>query len=326
MPTVSTCSGVTRAHRRTVLVAVVGLYLPRDRLQLRLRLIARRARTQAADHAQVVVVPPVARRGLDVDRRPDLDARHERIVEGVGKHRHHLLAHTVDRQRLSNRIRARAEILPPDSLGDDDHVGSGALVVASERPAGQRLHAEDAEIVGPDRHDGDALGLRAIGQVRAFTVVGVDRREIERRAPVPERAESRPGHVAVGLARHVIDADEAVRVVIGQRPEHDRVQHAEHCRVRSQPERERQDDDRGELPRRPQRSYRVGDVSCPAPHVAPFGATLDSRQSTVVSQQSVLSPSRQSESPERTCDVAPYDGLPDGSDCMPSSFRESSSC
>ena len=142
----------------------------------------------------------VARRGLDVDRRPDLDARHERIVERVGEHRHDLLAHAVDRQRLSDRIRARAEILAPDPLADDDQVGAGALVVASERLAGERLHAEHAEIVGPDQHDRDALGLRAIGQVRAFAVVGVDRRQVERRAAVPERAERRPGHVAVGLA------------------------------------------------------------------------------------------------------------------------------
>ena len=101
---------------------------------------------------------------------------------------------------------------------------------------------------------------------RAFGVVGVNRREVERRAPVPERAERRTGHVVVGLARHVIDADEAVRIVIGERPEHDRMQHAEHRRVRPQPERERQDDDCGELLRRPQQSHRVGQVSCPALH------------------------------------------------------------
>ena len=247
-------------------LAVVGLDLERDCFQLRLRLLERGPRPQTADDAQVVVVPLRPVRTLEVERRPDLDAGHERVLEGIGHHRDDLLTDAVDRQRLSDRVGTRAEILAPDPLADDDDAGIGALGVSVERLPGQHPHADHAEVVGSDRQDADALGLGAIGEVRALAVVGVDRRQIERRAVVPERAERRLGHVVVGLARDVIHADEPVRIVIRQRPEHDGVQHAEDRRVRPQSQGESEDDDRGELLRGGEGPHRINDVSFPAFH------------------------------------------------------------
>ena len=83
-----------------------------------------------------MVVPLGAIPALEVERRPDLDAGHQRILEGVGQHRDHALTRAVDGQRLTDRIRARAEILAPDALADDDRIRSLALVVVSKRLTG----------------------------------------------------------------------------------------------------------------------------------------------------------------------------------------------
>ncbi len=253
-PTVSTCSGVTRAHRLDLarIRAVVRFNLARDRPELRLRLLERCPWPQPTDNAQKVIEPlRAASWALNIDRHPQLDARHERIVEGIGEHGDDLLSYAVDRQHLADRIGPGAEILAPYPFADDDEVGAGPLVRASERLSREWPHAEHAKVVGPDQHHRDAFGLGPVGQVRAFAVVGVDRCQIERRALVPEGAERWRGHVAVGIAVDVIHADEPIRLVIRQRGEHDRIEHAEDGRVRAQSEGERHDHDRGELLRGP---------------------------------------------------------------------------
>ena len=86
-----------------------------------------------------------------------------------------------------------AEILAPNPLGHDRDVGVGALLVAGERLAGHGPHAEHAEIVRSDPQNGDALGLRPIGQIRAFAAVGIDGREVERGAPSLYARNAGPG-------------------------------------------------------------------------------------------------------------------------------------
>ena len=213
-----------------------------------------------------MVVPAVACRRLQIDRRPDFDVGDERIREVVGQHRHDPLPHAVERQRLADRIRPSAEILAPQALADHDDTGIGALVDPIEGLTDDRLDAEHAKVVGADPQRRDALRFHAIGEVRSLGGVGVDRREIDRRALVAEGEHRRTRQVVVFAAVELVQTDEPIGGWIGKWCEHHRVQHAEHGGVGAEPERERQDDGGGELRRRAERSHRIGEVLSQAVH------------------------------------------------------------
>jgi len=213
-----------------------------------------------------VVVPPRAIPALEIERRPDLDPGDERILEGVGQHRNDALPSAIDGQCLTDGIRTGAEILAPDALADDDSVRSLALIFVSKRLTKDRPHANRPEIIGANSQHGHTFRLCTIGEVCALAVVGVDGRQIEPRAAVAKRQERRQRHVIVGIAGDVIHADEPFGLGIRERPQHDRVQHAEHRHIRPQPERKRGNDDGRESPGGPERPHGVGEVSSEALH------------------------------------------------------------
>ena len=85
-----------------------------DRVEFGLRLFERHPGAEPSDRAEIMIAPAVARRGVQIEYGPDLDVGHQRIFERVRHDRDDLLANPVERQRLADRVRPRAEVLAPD--------------------------------------------------------------------------------------------------------------------------------------------------------------------------------------------------------------------
>jgi hypothetical protein len=222
------------------------LHVGGQRRELRLRLIEGEAVFQASHDAQVVVVESVWPARLQIERRPHVDVRLERIVEVVREHGQDAMRNAVERQQLSGRVGSRVEVLAPDPFAYYRHVGIGPLVGAIERLTKGGADAQDAKVVGADQQGPDALRLGPIREVGADDAVRIRHRDIECLAVVPVIDRRQTREVAVIVAAAVIDADEPFRIVVGKRLEDHSVQDAEHRGVGASAEREGDDHDGGE--------------------------------------------------------------------------------
>ena len=245
---------------------VVPLHRRGDRRELRLCLCDRGTRLQPRDRAEIVVLPRVVLAGLQIDRRPDIDAGLQRIVEALRQDAGDPVRDAVQRQQPARRVGGAAEVLPPDPFADHRDARVGALVGALEHAAENGPRAEDPEVVRADWQHAHPFGLRTIGEIDACRAVGVDGGEIQRPALIAEPGHGWTRQVAVLAAGEVIHADQPIGLVVGQRPQHDGVQDAEDGGIRPDAERERRNHDRREFLRRRQRSGRVLQVTNPAVH------------------------------------------------------------
>ena len=260
-----------------------------DGFHLRVGLLDRHARLQAADHAPDHVV---AVRGLVVDphggphvgHAEDVDARWKQNLESGREH--------------ADDVRPAAASAEIDGAPDDRRVAAVTTLpqfVADDR---DRRQARRRRLSGRLRRTGRRLGLRhgiVLGKVSADRDAGAKQPEhVRRRARDPNllglrgvaadrhaigRGDARQvgergrvlAHVAIvgrreGPVAHVPraqlapDQHEPLGVDVRQRPQQDRVHHAENRRARADAERDRRDSDRREAGILPQHSGGVAEI------------------------------------------------------------------
>ncbi len=176
-----------------------------------------------------------------------------------------VMGHAVDFDLFADDGLLTAEAAAPESVRDHrDGVGARSpVLVGQERPSRGRADAEKREV--GRRHDlGDEpLRLRDAGEVEVEAGVsghGLERTrmlaqtlELRRR---PREGLGRPALLLVG-DRH---GHERVRLPVGERAQHRRVEDREDRRDRADPEPERQDRDGGEARVAEQPAKRVAGV------------------------------------------------------------------
>jgi hypothetical protein len=132
--------------------------------------------------------------------------------------------------------------------------GLRSFLLGAEVPADQRAHAEHLEEVPGDLGHAEHLGALAQARRQRSFVEGSDSGENVR--ALAELEQSGPG-VAEGASLVVeldlVHADQALRGPEGQGPDQRRVEHRVDGGVEPDPQREGEDDDRGEARPREQR-------------------------------------------------------------------------
>ena len=146
-------------------------------------------------------------------------------------------------------------------MAQDQHRGSARRVVAShEGAAVQRLHAQHVEVVRRHHASREPFGFLAPEQVEEH-VVEFDDAVQRARLPVVIHLLRREADVVgdrVSLA--VVQDDELVAVLVGQRPQQHAVDDAEDRRVGADAERHRHDDDESEARIAAEAAQAVADV------------------------------------------------------------------
>ena len=219
-------------------------------------------------HRPEVVAAPVLEIARGPHGDPQVDGDRHLSGNGVGKpegRRHHAddrVARPVDADGAADHLRVGAEAPPPERVAEDRDRGPAAEVLAGqERAAEQRPHPEHREetVGGLEAEH----GLRALGAHEGHepVTVGGDLREDARsRAPVAEVGKRNPVRFSAGAEARFVELHEAVGLLVGQRPQHDRVDQAEDGGGRADAQGQRGHDRRGEPrpPRQqPQREARV---------------------------------------------------------------------
>ena len=251
----------------------VGLWkVPRlplgECLELGARRREARARLQAGEDLEVVHVPlgeQVARhverrRGHD-ERREHPDARVLGIVEGSRHDAEDRVRHAVDLDPAADDRRVACQLALPDALADDDQRLCGAAVGRGrERPAHERRHREDVEVVGRDARGRHALRLasRHRDRRRIAPVTGHRRQRLALPIDVEEVGRREAAvRIRAAAARQ---PDDRPAVGVGQRPQQNAVDDAEDGRVGADAEREGQDRDDRKCRRAEQRANGVTKV------------------------------------------------------------------
>ena len=179
-------------------VRILGFELARDVDQLALRLLARDAGREVAEHLPVPRVAALLIEVLDgSERQPDIGV--ERELEAVGHDADDRRRHVVDAHGAADHRRVAAVAIHKDAVTDQRHRRcAGAIVFRRETAAEHRLLAHDPECGRVDISA--AVALRRLAFVAEVgDVAGINREHVEgsrRIAPVAE-IEIRHAHVAV---------------------------------------------------------------------------------------------------------------------------------
>ncbi len=194
----------------------------------------------AADDVPVVRRPRGVRRAQPRSVDPDVGAARE--VEGGRHDPDDGVALAVEAQAAE--LDSLAEGTPPEGVGDDRRSRSaGRALLGQERAPGLRLELKHAEEVARDHHDAGAGRLLPTGD--GHRVGGILGERVEGAAARAHIDDVRLGDPH-GPARRadLAQLDDAVRVRIGERAEHDSIDDGPHSRTHADAEGER--DDRGE--------------------------------------------------------------------------------
>ena len=234
-----------------------------DHRDLGLRRIDGFAPRQASDHRQVSRGACLRLLGCQGEGRPDVGA--ERKVESGRGHADHFMRHGVDQDRPPEDAVVAAKSPLPETMADDHTaVTPRGLFGRGERATERRLHPERVEEIGGDTKAGDALGFLAGREVHLPPVERSQLIEdIGLFLPVGEVGWRHRLLLVEGELRPSLrNEHEPVDVGDRERPEDQRVDHLEDRRVGAEPERQRQDDERGEpgpLQQQADGVVRVGD-------------------------------------------------------------------
>ena len=232
---------------RGLVGALPWILLPQalgDRLHLGLGLLLRHARLQSGDHAKEMTAAAGVGR-IDRDRRPELHLP-RREIETWRHHSDDRRRSAVQRDRLAEDVRVGGEPALPHAVAQHDHVVLARRVFFGPEASSQRrADLQQLEHIPGHRRVREPLGPAGVGERRAAARVGRDPLEHGvLLAPVQERR-GRDREAAV-LRHDLVDAHQRFRIGIRQRPEEHAVDDAEHRAGGADPERQRQDRDRGE--------------------------------------------------------------------------------
>ena len=161
--------------RELVAGGEVALERRRHGVHVGLRAVDRLRGLQPRHHREIAVV--ALRRGIDGGRQRIVRHAPVRRDPGAGsigvvdRRRHHAddrVWFVVDAERLADRVRPRAEALPPEPVAQDrDPRRARPFVGGGEGAAEHRLHVEHVEEVGVDDRAGDALRPIALRRARS---------------------------------------------------------------------------------------------------------------------------------------------------------------
>jgi hypothetical protein len=182
-------------------------------------------------------------------RQPHLGlGKLEREAEGRGQDADHGDVLAVQAEGASDDGRIAAEAAMPEAIGDHGGIRAarghlGGIERASER----WRHSQQAEEIAGDARARDLLGLGLAAEARADRVVDGDAREALRL--VPDGFVFGEGHgdgAGLRVRGDLRNRDQAVRVAEGQRPQEDRIHHAEDRGRRPDAESQGEDGDGAE--------------------------------------------------------------------------------
>lgn len=119
------------------------------------------------------------------------------ILEAVRQDAGDAVRDAVQRQHAARGIGRAAQMIAPDARADDGAARVTAFLGAPEELTQRGRDAQHAEVAGADRKRTDAFGLPAIGQVRPFSRVCVQGRDVQCPAVFAKRDDDGTGQVAV---------------------------------------------------------------------------------------------------------------------------------
>ena len=199
----------------------------------------RNAGLQTSDGMEVAAAARPCR--IDPHRQPQLSFRIH-VAETSRHHSDHSRRIAVENQPLSQNVRACPEFPPPEFVTNDCYRGRTDFVVSrAERPADDRLNAEDAEELMCSHLNRDLF--RLAGGAQTATAVGVRGDGFEHAIPrTPVDVVRCRDHVprAVAIAVVLEHQHQPVRIVEWKAPQQQRVYYRENRGICSDSESERQ--------------------------------------------------------------------------------------
>ena len=230
-------------HVGAKVVRVRRLQILGERRHLGLRALERDAGLEPRREIQVLVrVAAGERRRLERERHEQIGLAGEEAREALRHHADDLIRLAIQLDRLSDRARLAGKEPRPHAVAQhDDVLLARVVVVAAERAAEHRRHAEHVKPVAGDAHARYALGVAGAGEVRAELRLDGDRLEALRLVAVVAEAARRHRRLHVVERRiEVLDRHQPRGYAVRQRPEQHGVDDAEDRRVRANAERERE--------------------------------------------------------------------------------------
>ncbi len=203
-------------------------------------------------HGPVVVAGAIAILRIERGRRPHLGIGGK--PHGRGHHAHDLVGLVLDEDGLAQGGGGAAEV----ALGEGAaHDRRPLGVVAIQEPPRLGRNPEHAEEVRVDELGPGELGVILELDAHRTAVVVREGLELREGADVHLVPARQVGHGPPRVRPATQHHDQAVRIGIPERPQHDPADHAEDRGVRPHPHGQRQDDRRGEPGRAPQHPHRV---------------------------------------------------------------------
>lgn len=227
--------------------AAIGLWIflleaPCDEIELSARVYHTRVRGKTSNDLEIMNVANGCRLRVEPERCPNLRA--EGIVEAFFSHAHDVVMLAVQEHRLAHDVRVVAETLRPGGMAQHGGAGADIFGVERERASELWLHAERLEKAGCHQRALKSLRVIPSGQIHVPPLEGDELVEmLALRFPVEKIRRSDAAPLPFGVGRQVVELDEAVEVWNRERAEDEGVDEGKNSRVRSDPERERHDDD-----------------------------------------------------------------------------------
>ena len=222
-----------------VAVGILLFEALRDGRHLQLRLHDGDAGPQAANHAVVV---RRSRGGRRHDPRGRINVRTRRIADSRLEHAHDREDTIVELDCRPDRCRITVELLAPERLGDHGRQRPcRLLLVGCKQSTGTRLRTKRLE--ESRRHAVDRRVVADAIQRDAHLAASEVRERLEAlalRFPVMEVGRRNRHRSQARFRPQIRHRDDAIGVRIRQRPQHHRVDDAEHGRRGADPEREGQ--------------------------------------------------------------------------------------
>ena len=228
------------------------------------------ARLQAPDHVDARVVAAVVLAADAVlqpqQRRVDVDGP-PAPVEGAGHHADHGEALAAQRERLAQDLRITPEAPLPEALAQERDAFCARLVLLrAEGPSEEGLLAQGGEQARGDLAPVDPLRVRALRGEDEVGPVVADQR-LEDAVLVPHVLQVGDGEAhARDLLRPLGQEHQPLGLRVGQRPQQDRVDHAEDGGVGADAQGQGEDGHRREAPGLGQDPDGVFDVAPEAFH------------------------------------------------------------
>ena len=221
--------------------------MPIEDGELRVGLGQRGAGGETRGESEIANAHANARRGhegqLEVARGPDLGFADEGELHGGRQNADDGAGRAVERDDGSDDVGIAAEAGAPERVTEnDDGMAFGAAFLGGEGAAELRADAEHGEEIRRDAGDGNLHGLADAGEVEVVTGPGGG---FEGAGVVAQQLVAEQGERAlVGI--RIADADELLRLAVGEGTQQQRAGDGEDGGVGSDSEGEGEDGDEGE--------------------------------------------------------------------------------